>query len=137
MDRITRQRVRQRAGDRCEYCRLAQAQAPFPRFHIEHIRPRKHGGDDDFENLCLACNHCNLHKASNLTGVDPLTNAVTPLFHPRQDDWHEHFVIRAALIAGRTPVGRTTVRVLAMNDPERVELRVHLLEAELPEGMGL
>ena len=39
--------------------------------HVEHIVPRMHGGSDDLENLALACIDCNLHKGSNLTGIDP------------------------------------------------------------------
>ena len=54
MDAATREQVRLRANDRCEYCHLPQAQAP---------------------------------------------------------------------------IGRTTVRVLGMNDSEQVELRLHLLES--------
>jgi HNH endonuclease len=128
MDAARREQVRLRAKDRCEYCRLSQVHAPVPQFHVEHIRPRKHGGTDAYENLCLACNHCNLHKASNLTGIDPLRGSVTRLFDPRKDRWSDHFYFHAARIVGRTDVGRTTVRVLAMNDSERLELRRQLLE---------
>jgi hypothetical protein len=129
MDEATREQVRLRAKGRCEYCRLPQAQAPFPLFHIEHIRPRKHGGTDVEGNLCLACNQCNLHKASNLTGIDPLTDSISRLFDPRNDEWYEHFAFNGARIVGRTAIGRATVRVLGMNDRERVELRLHLLES--------
>jgi len=37
------------------------------------------------------------------------------LFHPRSDDWAEHFELDGARIAGNTPVGRATVQVLSMN----------------------
>jgi hypothetical protein len=131
MDAATRERVRQRANDRCEYCRLPQAGAPFPVFHVEHIRARKHGGKHTDDNLCLACNFCNLHKSSNLTGIDPLTDVITPLFNPRSDQWGEYFSFDDGTIVGRTPVGRVTVRVLNMNDQERLELRVELLERGL------
>ena len=133
MDEATREQVRLRAKDRCEYCRLPQAQAPFPLFHIEHIRPKKHGGTNVAGNLCLACNQCNLHKASNLTGIDPLTDSIARLFDPRNDEWHHHFAFNGARIVGRTAIGRTTVRVLGMNDRERVELRLHLLESSTLE----
>ena len=40
MDAALREHVRRRASDRCEYYRLEQKHAPFPTFHIEHIRAR-------------------------------------------------------------------------------------------------
>ena len=128
MDEVTRREVRIRARNRCEYCRLRQEQAPFPRFHVEHIRPIKHGGSDALDNLCLACGQCNLHKSSNLTGIDPATDEITPLFHPRTDIWATHFAPDGAALAGLTPKGRTTVRVLNMNDTDRIQFRLELLE---------
>ncbi len=112
-----------RAGNRCEYCQLAQEHDPFFRFQIEHIVPRQHGGPTTAENLALACPHCNLHKGPNLTGIDPLTGEVVRLFNPRTQTWAEHFQLTGALLSGRTDVGRTTIRVLAMNAPARVQLR--------------
>jgi hypothetical protein len=49
-------------------------------------------------------------------------------FHPRRQDWHDHFALRAdGTIAGRTPEGRTTVELLDMNDERRVQIRALLL----------
>ena len=124
MNRATRDLVRRRAGDRCEYCQLHQDDSPLAALHVEHIRPRKHGGTDDDGNLCLACIDCNLHKGSNLTGIDPLTDAVTALFHPREQVWEEHFKWEGSHIIGISNVGRTTVGVLAMNSEEQLELRM-------------
>ncbi len=90
MDAKLRQLVRQRAKNRCEYCGLRQEQEPLP-FHIEHRTPRQHGGKDASENLALACHHCNLHKGTNLSGLEPKTKKLTRLFHPRLDDWSDHF----------------------------------------------
>jgi len=129
MDPAVREAVRHRAEGRCKYCHLCQAQAPLPLFHIEHIRPKKHNGTDDVNNLCLACNYCNLHKSCYLTGIDPLTNLITRLFYPRTDKWEEHFQMNGALIVGRTAIGRVTVLVLNVNDQERLDLRLELLDA--------
>jgi hypothetical protein len=126
IDAATRRLVRERAGHRCEYCGLLQAQQSFPFFHIDHIVSQQHGGTDDLANLALACYHCNLHKGPNLTGLDPQTGALTPLFHPRRDRWEDHFVLREAMIVGVTAMGRTTVQVLAMNAADRVQLRREL-----------
>jgi len=85
MDAKLRQRVRQRAKNTCEYCGLRQEREPLP-FHVEHIIARRHGGKDTPENLALACHHCNLHKGSNLSGLDSKAGKLTRLFHPRLDD---------------------------------------------------
>ena len=75
----------------------------------------------------MACHRCNLHKAPNLTGIDPLTLDVVQLFHPRRDRWDEHFRFKGAQIEGLTPTGRAIVQVLAMNDPHRADLRAELM----------
>lgn len=67
-----------------------------------------------------------LAKGPNLVELDPVTGQLTRLFHPRRDDWHAHFTLNAGRIVEQTPVGRTTVQVLQLNLPERVQLRVRL-----------
>jgi hypothetical protein len=120
--------VRGRAGNRCEYCHLRQEWLPTRRLHIEHIVARQHGGAEDAENLALACFHCNQFKGPNLSGIDPDSRRVIRLFNPRHDAWEKEFLMDGPRIIGLTPIGRTTVRVLAMNAPQRVELRRLLLE---------
>jgi hypothetical protein len=127
MDAATRRLVRQRAQERCEYCRLPQAAQPFVTFHVEHIIARQHGGSDDPDNLCVACERCNAFKGPNLTGIDPETGNVERLFDPRHQLWDEHFAFRGPVISGLTPVGRTTASVLAMNEGRRVQLRAVLI----------
>jgi hypothetical protein len=126
MDATTRDLVRRRADDRCEYCLLPQAHSELTH-HIEHIVAKQHGGRDDVDNLALACHRCNLRKGPNLTGVDPLSGELVPLFHPRRERWAEHFLWRGVRIIGITPTGRATVHVPAMNDARRLELRSELL----------
>ena len=123
MTEAARAFVRQRAANRCEYCRLHQDDSPLAALHLELIRPRKHGGSDDESNLGLACIDCNLHKGPNLTGIDPLTGAVTGLFHPRQQRWEDHFAFEGIYITGTTAVGRTTIQVLDMNSDDQLNLR--------------
>jgi hypothetical protein len=110
MDPALRSLVRRRAAERCEYCRIHQDADPFFRFHIEHIIPRQHGGSTDATNLALACHHCNLHKGPNLSGIDPGSGTLTPLFNPRLQTWEEHFSLQGVTIVGLTPQGRATVR---------------------------
>lgn len=70
-------------------------------------------------------------------GMDPETKRIIPLFHPRKDNWADHFAVRTGTlmplgleIRGLTPVGRVTVQVLGMNEEMRQMLRYELwLEA--------
>jgi hypothetical protein len=124
MDSATRDSIRQRAGERCEYCRLPQSATPLLGFHIEHIVARQHSGSDDLSNLALACDRCNAYKGPNLTSIDKETGEVSILFHPRTDRWDEHFVMENGMISGLTPTGRATVRLLNMNANRRVQLRL-------------
>ena len=73
--------------------------------------------------LALACDRCNAYKGPNLTSIDPDSNAIVPLFNPREDTWGDHFAVRGGRLTGLTPKGRATVRLLNMNAPRRVELR--------------
>jgi 5-methylcytosine-specific restriction endonuclease McrA len=122
MDSATRDVVRGRAAGICEYCRLPEWAHERP-FHVEHIVARQHGGDDGIENLALACDRCNLHKGPTLSGIDPESSQIVPLFHPRRHTWSSHFRLRSAVIEGLSPTGRATVRLLEMNVWQRVRLR--------------
>lgn len=130
MEAKLRQAVWDRAGRRCEYCRLKQDHEPSRVFHVEHIIAQQHRGGDEEGNLALACQLCNLLKGTNLTSLDPDTNALTRLFHPREDDWDEHFRVDGPRILGLTDKGRTTVWLLEMNAEERIALRGVLQEAD-------
>jgi hypothetical protein len=122
MDHATRELVRSRACLRCEYCHLAQSHSELTH-HIEHIVAKKHGGSDQVDNLALACHRFNLHKGSNLTGIDPQSGEIATLFNPRREAWPDHFTVDGEWIIGLTSTGRATVQVLAINDPRRRELR--------------
>jgi HNH endonuclease len=119
----TRAQVRARAQNACEYCHLHQDESPLAALHVEHVVPKIHGGTDDLDNLALACIDCNLHKGTNLTGIDPQTNELTELFHPRRQNWQEHFEWRGVHAAGKTATGRTTIRVLNINSEDQLALR--------------
>jgi 5-methylcytosine-specific restriction endonuclease McrA len=123
-----RRLVWDRAQGRCEYCLFPDAVA-FYLHEVDHIVAEKHGGQTVESNLCLSCLVCNRHKGSDLVSIDPQTGAITPLFHPRHDRWHEHFHLAGASIEGTTPQGRTTARMLHFNDPEQIELRAALMAA--------
>jgi hypothetical protein len=129
MDESTRELVRCRAEQRCEYCRIYQEDDPLFAFHIEHIIAQQHGGTDSPSNLALACHQDNLHKGPNLTGIDPVTKKLTRLFNPRRHKWSRHFRWDGPILVGRTAIGRTTPAVLGMNLPHRIILREALIAA--------
>ena len=117
-----RRRVRERSGDRCEYCLLPEAVAYVPHW-IDHIVAEKHGGATELDNLANSCTLCNRYKGSDLSSLDPETGLLVPLFHPRTDRWSEHFSMRAGRIEPLTPTGRVTVRLLQLNRTDRIAER--------------
>lgn len=122
IDVSTKRQVRTRAQKQCEYCHIQQDRELLPH-HVEHIIPRQHLGTDNEDNLALACYYCNAHKGTNLTAYDPIDGSLQVLYHPRLQEWEHHFRIDYGVVTGLTAVGRTTVRLLCMNDEIRVETR--------------
>jgi 5-methylcytosine-specific restriction endonuclease McrA len=119
--------LRERAGHCCEYCRLPEFCSELP-FHLDHVISRQHGGGTSLDNLALTCCYCNRYKGPNLTGVDPESGQIVPLFHPRKQTWEVHFSWEGPYLSGRTPIGRATVRVLQINRPAAVALRDLLMK---------
>jgi hypothetical protein len=109
--------VRERAGGQCEYCHSPEWVCAA-RFTLDHLLPRSRGGTDDTHNLALACRRCNERRYTFTTGRDPATDLETPLFHPVQNVWAEHFAWTSdgQWIVGTTPIGRATVERLDLND---------------------
>lgn len=125
-----RQEIASRANDCCEYCH-SQTKFAMQSFSIEHIIPRSQGGDSTSENLAFSCQGCNNHKYTKTEGRDPVTGKITPLFHPRQDLWNDHFRWNDdfRFIIGVTSTGRATVEALALNRDGLVNLRKVLYAA--------
>src|SRR5262245_56019 len=118
--------VRRRAKGRCEYCRLP-ASASSLQFQPDHILAIKHGGQTHEANLAWSCFYCNSYKGPCVAGHDPKTGRLTRLFHPRFDDWNDHFRWRGPIIVGTTDIGRTTIQVLQINHPDSIRLRESLM----------
>jgi hypothetical protein len=78
-------------------------------------------------NLALSCWYCNSFKGSDIAGIDPVTGKLTRLYHPRRHRWSWHFRWDGPLLVGRTPIGRTTIRVLQINGSEAITLRESLI----------
>lgn len=124
-----RTRVVERAHHQCEYCQKPDDRALNPHRHeVDHVLAEKHGGPTEAENLAYACFQCNRYKGSDIASLDPHTQELIRLFHPRMQVWEEHFRLSEdGNIFGQTAAGRTTVRLLHMNDAERVHVRADLI----------
>lgn len=116
--------VYERAKGCCEYCR-SQANFTTESFAVEHINPRRAGGATVLDNLALSCFGCNSHKHIKTSGIDPLTDERVPLFHPRLQQWSDHFTWANNFteIVGLTAIGRATIVTLQFNRNEVINLR--------------
>ncbi len=120
--------VAERAGFRCEYCRVAESDSNFA-YHIEHIISRKHGGSDHPDNLAWSCSVCNWKKGSNISTILEENGPLIPLFNPRKDHWFDHFEVNDGEILPRTHVGVATAKLLVFNAPDNIIERRELIEA--------
>jgi len=123
-----REQVAQRAGRRCEYCLISEQQS-FARHQVDHVIALKHGGESALDNLALCCSLCNRRKGSDLSSLDPATGQLVPLFHPRRDQWSEHFELGGGEFIARTASARATIRLLRLNRPDRVKERELLVRS--------
>lgn len=124
----TRQLVFKRAGRCCEYCKSPADFSTEP-FSVEHIIPLAKYGLNDLINLALSCSGCNYNKSIKIEFFDPISQTITPLFHPRTMVWHEHFIwdeVGTSAI-GITPIGRATIAALKLNRPQLQNLRRALI----------
>jgi hypothetical protein len=115
-----RRSIIERAGNCCEYCKRSQSDHLFT-YHVEHIIAEKHGGNSEFENLALSCPECNIFKGSDVASYD--NGVLVALYHPRQQQWNEHFKLNGAIVEGITPEGRVTTQLLQMNRIQAIEER--------------
>jgi hypothetical protein len=81
MDPAQRTFLLTRAGQRCEYCRLPQSALDL-QLQVDHVIARQHRGETTVDNLCVACDLCNLKKGPNLASIDPLTGELVPFSTP-------------------------------------------------------
>jgi hypothetical protein len=122
MNPTLRNLVRDRAGGRCEYCRLPEAAVEINHV-IDHVVARQHRGGDEPANLAFACVVCNRHKGTSLSGKDPETGQTVTLFNPRIDVWKQHFRWVGNHLVGITVKGRATVQTLNMNGDLQLIIR--------------
>lgn len=125
-----------RAGNECEYCGLPQL-GQVARFPVDHVVPRSERGPTAFENLALACPHCNALKWAHTSWPEPESGEQVPLYNPRTQVWAEHFEwsdSACTTLAGKTACGRATIACLQINHPDMVVTRALLAELGIRIG---
>jgi hypothetical protein len=92
---------------------------------MEHIIPKSGGGTDDPDNLAFACGTCNDRKQKRTSALDPDTGEIAPFFHPRRDEWDQHFGWSddTTELIGHTATGRATIAALMLNRPSVIRFR--------------
>jgi HNH endonuclease len=130
-----RRAVRERSRECCEYCLIPESMT-WAVHTVDHIIAEKHGGATSAENLAIACAICNSRMGSDLASIDEQTGAIVPLFHPRRDRWVEHFRLVRGRIEPLSATGRATVRLFRLNEQQRVEERVRLVEIRAIQEPG-
>ena len=125
-----RQKVRERAENRCEYC-LSHQDYIMGRLQIDHIQPLAKGGANTEDNLCLACELCNQYKWTQTEAIEPESGELVSLFNPRLQKWQEHFTWNqeGTEIIGITPCGRATIVALRLNNNLAVIVRKNWVKA--------
>jgi hypothetical protein len=93
----------------------------------DHIIPTQHGGRTKADNLALSCLRCNRRKGPNVGSFDPETGSLVPFYNPRSQTWNDHFRLDGAIILPLTPEARVTVKIMQLNDEQRVEERKRLM----------
>jgi hypothetical protein len=122
-----RAQVREDANGRCGYGLIPET-AVFGPHEVDHIIALKHDGQTTLDNLVLCCRLCNRHKGTDIASIDAETGLLQALFHPRLDQWTDHFQRNPdGVLVARTAAARVTIQLLRLNRPERIAEREALL----------
>lgn len=115
-----REKVRERACLRCEFCGVTETDAGGE-LTIDHFRPVSRGGDDSSDNLIYCCVRCNQYKLDYW----PESDGDIMLWNPRLENSDCHFL---ELDDGRlyplSETGSLTLRRLRLNRPPLVAGRL-------------
>jgi 5-methylcytosine-specific restriction endonuclease McrA len=122
--------VAKRANYRCEYC-LIREQDTVLGCAVDHIISLKHGGTTDADNLAYACVFCNRFKGSDIGSIIWKTREFTRFYHPRWDNWEEHFKLESYFIRSITNIGKVTIMILGFNESNRLLERQLLIAQNL------
>jgi len=116
-----------RANWRCEYCLLPEKALYYP-FHIDYIKSIKHGGLNLIWNLAFCCPDCNYHKGTDIGSLSNDDAYFIRFFNPRKDIWDFHFEISDGCFYGLTEIGEITIKILKLNNIDRLIFRKQLID---------
>lgn len=128
LNRATRKLVAERAGHRCEYCRVLAYLSAFD-YHVDHIIGIQHGGPNSLNNLAYVCSPCNWKKGPNISTILEFDGPLIALFNPRKQDWFDHFGTKNGVLIPQTFIAEATIKLLELNQPNKIEERYELLLA--------
>lgn len=122
-----RREVTKRAKEQCEYCSVPAFIYPYP-FHVDHVISEKQGGLTTILNLAFACPMCNYAKGTDISAYIIATEEIVNLYNPRKDEWKHHFELQSTgFLKPLSLSGQGSVRLLKLNDPNKVQERKDLL----------
>lgn len=128
--------VCKRAFHTCEYC-LTHEDDTYYTCPIDHIISLKHGGLTTEDNLAFTCVFCNRNKGSDIASFVNDPSEVVRFYNPRTDLWLDHFRVDGHLITGITDIGEVTIKILEINNLQRVlERKALILTSEFPHPMA-
>ena len=98
-------------------------------YHIEHIIGLQHGGPSSHNNLAYCRSVCNWKKGPNISTILEFGGELIPLFNPRTQNWFDHFEVQNGHIEPLTPTGEATVKLLELNQGNKVKERFSMAKA--------
>lgn len=106
----------------CAYCSRAEGEVQAVGFEIDHYRPRKAGGTDDYGNLYWACRSCNRDKSAFVSAAPPDHRRLIRVDqeHPAAHLSLAHDAVRIEAVS---PVGAFQIEHLRLNAPAHYRVR--------------
>ncbi|MEJ7577086.1 MAG: HNH endonuclease signature motif containing protein [Pyrinomonadaceae bacterium] len=114
-----RQVVRRAYDFACGYCGVREEDAGSE-LELDHFKPRRSGGSDEFENLIYCCTTCNRLKGDFWSA----STTEKRLLHPKRDNLSLHLRLETdGLLTALTETGSFHLVRLRLNRPPLVALR--------------